>query len=78
MNDPFGFRFPTLIGPSTTPPADASHLRERECEIKQVPGGYIIRLSGGGTKWHQRVATDEDVLIGIVRGFLNGTLKETP
>jgi hypothetical protein len=78
--DVFGFRMPPLLGTPQAPTVDRSTHREREIEIKQVSGGFIVRLVGGGTEWHQRVATNEDVLVGIVRGFFNGTLdaKETP
>lgn len=80
--DTFDYRLPSILGTTVrqAPVVDRSTHREREIEIKQVSGGFIVRLVGGGTEWHQRVAPNEDVLVGIVRGFFSGTLdkKETP
>lgn len=80
MDDDFNIR-PFGLFSQTVPqkPRDTSHLREREITIKQVDGGFIVNLTGGGHTWHQRVASNEDQLINMVRGFLSGGLtpKET-
>lgn len=79
-NDTFGYRIPSLLPSQGTSEkqtiGDTSHLREREITISQVPGGYILTLSGGGVRYHKRVAPNEDVLVAIVRGHFSGALEE--
>lgn len=87
MNTLSSYTFPSLLTPSAPTP-DASHLRDREAEVKAVPGGFIVRLVGGGHRWHQRVAPDHASMLALVCAFFDGTLdgggvgpttlKETP